>query len=157
MRIHKLKIVPLVVCAVMPLQTKSATVMEEVIITAQKRDQSLQDVGISVTAFSGNQMDALGFDSSADIVQMVPGVHIGASVGGQSQQYTVRGVTQNDFSDHTESPVATYIDDTYILAAQGQKFALFDLERVEILKGPQGTLFGRNATGGLVQHDDTPQ
>ena len=150
MRIHKFRIVLLVVCAVMPLQTKSATVLEEVIITAQKREQSLQDVGISVTAFSGNQMDALGFDSSADIVQMVPGVHIGANVGGQSQQYTVRGVTQNDFSDHTESPVATYIDDTYILAAQGQKFALFDLERVEILKGPQGTLFGRNATGGLV-------
>lgn len=81
---------------------------------------------------------------------MTPGVHVGGNLAGQNLQYTIRGVSQNDFSDHTESPVAVYIDDTYVAMAQGQKFAMYDLERVEILKGHQGTLFGRNATGGLV-------
>ena len=147
-KIHKLTLTTATVgLLVSPLQ---AAVLEEVMVTAQKRSQSLQDVGIAVTAFTGDQMDALGFTNSSDIVHMTPGVHVGASVGGQSQQFTVRGVTQNDFSDHTESPIATYIDDTYILSSQGQKFAMFDLDRVEVLKGPQGTLFGRNATGGLV-------
>lgn len=125
-------------------------VLEEIFVTAQKREQNLQKVGIAITAFSGEQIKSFGLDSSTEIVEMTPGVHVGGSLAGQTLQYTIRGVAQNDFSDHTESPVATYIDDTYILAAQGQKFAMFDLERVEVLKGPQGTLFGRNATGGLV-------
>lgn len=132
---------------VMPI---NAAVLEEVVVTAQKREQNLQDVGIAVNAFSGEQMRALGFNSSSEIATMTPGVHVGGNLAGQNLQYTIRGVAQNDFSDHTESPVAAYIDGTYIAMAQGQKFAMFDLERVEILKGPQGTLFGRNATGGLV-------
>jgi iron complex outermembrane receptor protein len=128
----------------------SQVLVEQITVTAQKREQGVQDVGIAISAFSGDQMESLGMDSSMDIIALVPSVHVGGNVGGQSQQYTVRGVTQNDFSDHTEAPIAAYIDDTYILSTQGQKFALFDLERVEVLKGPQGTLFGRNATGGLV-------
>lgn len=128
----------------------SGAVLEEVVVTAQKREQNLQDVGIAVNAFSGEQMRALGFNSSSEIATMTPGVHVGGNLAGQNLQYTIRGVAQNDFSDHTESPVAAYIDGTYIAMAQGQKFAMFDLERVEVLKGPQGTLFGRNATGGLV-------
>lgn len=136
--------------AIVPAIPAHAQLLEEVVVTAQKRDQGMQDVGIAITAFTGEQMDALGFEDSSEIVHMTPGVHVGASFGGQTQQFTVRGVTQNDFSDHTESPVAAYIDDTYILSAQGQRFATFDLDRVEVLKGPQGTLFGRNATGGLI-------
>ena len=128
----------------------SAVVLEEVVVTAQKREQNLQDVGIAVNAFTGEQLRALGFNNSTEIAAMTPGVHLGGNLAGQNLQYTIRGVAQNDFSDHTESPVAAYIDSTYIAMAQGQKFAMFDLERVEVLKGPQGTLFGRNATGGLV-------
>ena len=128
----------------------NAAVLEEIKVTAQKREQNLQDVGIAVNAFSGEQMRALGFSDSTEIVAMTPGVHLGGNLAGQNLQYTIRGVAQNDFSDHTESPVATYVDGAYIAMAQGQKFAMFDVERVEVLKGPQGTLFGRNATGGLV-------
>ena len=148
----KSKIGVLIGCcvAMWTLSSSAAGILEEVVVTAQKREQGLQDVGIAVSAFTGDQLDSLGFDDSSDIIQIIPSVHIGSSVGGQSKQYTVRGVTQNDFSDHTESPIATYIDGTYILASQGQSFTVFDLERVEVLKGPQGTLFGRNATGGLV-------
>lgn len=127
-------------------------VLEEITVTAQKREQSIQDVGITITAFSGEQMRDLGFEDSFDIARMTPGVHISGNNGGQKTLFTIRGVTQNDFNDQTEAPVAVYVDEGYVAFGQGQVFSLFDLERVEILKGPQGTLFGRNATGGLVHY-----
>jgi len=131
---------------------QTSNVLEEVIVTAQKREQNLQDVGIAVTAFTGDQMRALGVKESIDIAAFTPGVHIGGNLAGQNTQFTIRGVTQNDFADIVEAPVAVYVDEGYIALANGQTFATFDIARVEILKGPQGTLFGRNATGGLVQY-----
>jgi len=122
----------------------------DIIVTAQHRSERLQDVGISITALGGQQLARLGVTSSMDIGRITPGVHVSGNFGGQTAQYTIRGVTQNDFSDVLEGPVAVYFDDGYIGSLSGQIFGTFDLERVEILKGPQGTLFGRNATGGLV-------
>jgi len=127
-------------------------VLEEIIVTAQKREQNIQDVGISISAFSGEQMRALGFQDSKDIARVTPGVYIGGSIGGQTSLFTIRGITQNDFNDWVEAPVAVYIDDAYIAMAQGQSFATFDTDRIEIAKGPQGTLFGRNATGGMIHY-----
>jgi iron complex outermembrane receptor protein len=126
-------------------------VLDEITVTAQKREQSAQDVGISITAFSGEQIDTLGFSKSSDLSLMTPGVHVGGNLAGQNLQFTIRGVAQNDFNDQTESPVAVYIDDTYVAMAQGQRFAMYDLERVEILKGPQGTLFGFRDAGPDVR------
>lgn len=137
------------VCAVAPV---SAQVLEEIVVTAQKREQSLQDVGIAITAFTGDQMKALGVSRSFDIASFAPGVHISGNLAGQNTQFSIRGVTQNDFNDIIEAPNAVYLDDAYIAVAQGQTFAVFDIDRVEILKGPQGTLFGRNATGGLIHY-----
>jgi len=94
----------------------------------------------------------LGVEDSFDIAAFTPGVHISGNIAGQNTQFTIRGVTQNDFNDIIEAPTAVYLDEGYIAIAQAQSFALFDIERVEILKGPQGTLYGRNATGGLVQY-----
>ena len=127
-------------------------VLEEIIVTAQKREQNIQDVGIAITAFTGDQMEALGVEDSFDIARFSPGVHISGNLAGQNTQFTIRGVTQNDFNDIIEAPTAVYLDEGYIPIAQAQTFALLDIERVEILKGPQGTLFGRNATGGAVQY-----
>ncbi|MCY4361874.1 MAG: TonB-dependent receptor [Gammaproteobacteria bacterium] len=126
--------------------------LEEVIVTAQKREQSIQDVGIAITAFSGEQLDALGITDSTAIAEFTPGVHISGNNAGYTQQYTIRGATQNDFNDLAEAPNAVYVDEAYQAAGQAQLFSQFDMERVEILKGPQGTLFGRNATGGLVHY-----
>ena len=123
---------------------------DDIIVTAQHREERLQDVGISISALSSQQLSRLGVTSSIDIGRITPGVHVSGNFGGQTAQYTIRGVTQNDFSDVLEGPVAVYFDDGYIGSLSGQIFGTFDLERVEILKGPQGTLFGRNATGGLV-------
>lgn len=133
-----------------PIVLAQSSLLEEVTVTAQKREQNAQDVGISITAYTSEQLDQLGFTKSSDIARFTPGVHVGGNLAGQNLQFTIRGVAQNDFNDQTESPVAVYIDDTYVAMAQGQRFAMYDLDRVEILKGPQGTLFGRNATGGLA-------
>ena len=127
-------------------------VLEEIVVTAQKREQNIQDVGIAINAFSGAQMRDLGIQRSWDIAAFSPGVHISGNLAGQNTQFSIRGVTQNDFNDIIEAPNAVYLDEGYFAVAQAQTFATFDIERVEILKGPQGTLFGRNATGGLVQY-----
>ena len=126
--------------------------LEEVIVTAQKREESIQDVGIAITAFSGEQLDALGITDSTAIAEFTPGMHMSGNNAGYTQQFTIRGATQNDFFDLLEAPNAVYVDEAYQAAGQAQLFSQFDMERVEILKGPQGTLFGRNATGGLVHY-----
>ncbi|MBK5912189.1 TonB-dependent receptor [Rhodothalassium salexigens] len=126
--------------------------LEEIVITAQRRQQSLQDVGLAIEAFSGEALAEYDVEKSWDIADLTPGVHVSGNLAGQNTQFTIRGVTQNDFNDIVESPNAVYLDEGYIAIAQAQTFATFDIDRVEILKGPQGTLFGRNATGGLVRY-----
>ena len=81
-------------------------VLEEVVVTAQKREQNIQDVGIAITAFTGDQMKALGVESSFDIASFSPGVHISGNLAGQNTQFTIRGVTQNDFNYVIEAPTA---------------------------------------------------
>lgn len=128
------------------------SVIEEIQVTAQRREQSEQDVGIAIQTFTGTQLDQLGVETSFDVASFTPGVHISGNLAGQNTQFTIRGVAQNDFNDIVEAPIAVYVDDTYVAVAQAQTFGVFDIDRVEILKGPQGTLFGRNATGGAVQY-----
>jgi len=130
-----------------------SAVLEEIVVVAQKREESLQDVGIAVSAFTGDQIEQLGWTSAEQVTAMSPGVTTIQPNGPSAFFTNIRGVAQNDFSgDHQESPVAIYLDDVYISAASGAGFQLFDFERVEVLRGPQGTLFGRNATGGLVHY-----
>ncbi len=128
----------------------AAADFEEMIVTAQKREESVQDVGITITAFSAEQMETFGFTNSMEIAAFTPGMYVSGDNAGQTSQFTIRGVTQNDVADLHEGPNAVYVDEAYVATSQGQLFANFDMERVEVLKGPQGTLFGRNATGGLV-------
>lgn len=131
------------------MQDSQAAVLEEIVVTAQKREQSLQDVGISVSAFDGDQLKALGVTNTAEITQQVPGFNMN-SFSPAITIFNLRGISQNNFSDNLEAPVATYVDDAYIVSMNAINGQLFDTERAEVLRGPQGTLFGRNATGGLV-------
>jgi iron complex outermembrane receptor protein len=126
--------------------------VEDIVVTAQRRSESIQDIGIAVTAYGAEQIRDLGFTSSGDLISMVPGASMSNTSGGQYLQFSIRGVTQDDFANHTEAPNAVYLDDVYIASPQAQSFGLFDIQRVEVLRGPQGTLFGRNATGGLVHY-----
>ena len=127
-----------------------SVVLEKITVTSQKREQYINDVSIAVTAFSGEQMESLGFESSTDLIAFTPGVSLAGDIGGQRAIFNIRGVVQNDYADIAEAPVAVYVDGGYLASTQAQTFGLFDISRVEILKGPQGTLFGRNATGGMV-------
>ena len=136
------------------LPTKSfGQELEEIIVTAQKREQNLQEVGIAVTAFSSNQIRELGFTTTTDVVSMTPGLNYTVPNAESSQiNFFLRGVGLNDFADANENPVAVYLDEVYRPAMGGLSFQLFDIERVEVLRGPQGSLFGRNTTGGLVHY-----
>jgi len=126
--------------------------IEEITVTAQKREQSINDVGIAIAAFSGDQLDAMGVSQSTDLAKYIPGVNLSGSFAGQMPIFAIRGVVQNDVLDHTEPPTAVYLDEGYLPSIHSQGLVLFDMERVEVLKGPQGTLFGRNATGGAVSN-----
>src|SRR6185295_12283382 len=140
-----------VVVCLMPLSAFADDQLQEVTVTAQKREQNLQDVGISIAAFSQEGLKNMGVTSVSQLGSMVPGVNIFQFGQDATTTITIRGVSQNDFADHNEAPVAVYQDGAYNSFIGGAGFTLFDVDRVEILRGPQGTLFGRNATGGLVQ------
>ena len=123
--------------------------MEEIVVTAQKREQSIQDVGISITALSGDAMKALGLDNTQEIIQQVPALQLQTFTPAFTI-FNLRGVSQSNFTDNMESPVAVYVDDVYVASMNAIGQQMFDMNRVEVLRGPQGTLFGRNATGGLI-------
>ncbi len=122
----------------------------DIVVTAQRKSEKLQNVGIAVSAYSGEALRTQGVTATIDIAKFTPGVSASGTLGGQGMQFSIRGVTQSDYNDAIEAPVAVYVDDVYISSQQGQGMALYDMQRAEVLKGPQGTLFGRNATGGLA-------
>ncbi len=124
--------------------------LEEVIVTAQRREQNEQEIGISLSAVTGADLTDLGVVSATDITKAMPAVVLTQPNGPSSFSLAIRGVVQNDFADHQESPAAIYVDDVYVSQMIGLAFSAFDIDRVEVLRGPQGTLFGRNATGGLA-------
>ena len=129
----------------------SGTVIEEIIVTAQKREENLQDTPVSVTAFTGDTIEALGFRQSVDITAQTPNYSVGYPNGDTGVPAPfIRGVGLNDFGVLNQGPIAAYMDETYISSNAAQIFQLLDVERVEVLRGPQGTLYGRNATGGAV-------
>lgn len=140
----------LTAASIMTAPSTQAQVLEEITVTASKREQGAQDVGIAIAAFTGDDLRERGATNSMDLTQMTPGVSAAGSYGGQFLTYSIRGVTQNDFLDHTEAPTSVYMDEAYLAMMTTQQFVMFDVERAEILKGPQGTLYGRNSTGGTV-------
>ncbi len=131
-------------------ETASSGTLEEIVVTAQKRAQNPQDIGISLSAITGKDLTMYGAAAATDVTRDMPAVVMTQPNGPSSFSLAIRGVTQNDFADHQESPAAIYVDDVYVSQMAGLTFSLFDMDRVEVLRGPQGTLFGRNATGGLA-------
>ncbi len=131
-------------------EAPAATRFEEVVVTAQRREQNIQDVGIAVTPLGEEALTELNITTATDIVKAVPGLKMNAYSSAQVV-FNIRGVSQNDYGDQQEPPVAVYQDDSYSSSINLASFPVFDLARVETLRGPQGTLFGRNATGGAIQ------
>ncbi|MCC6924201.1 TonB-dependent receptor [Novosphingobium sp.] len=122
----------------------------DIVVTAQKREQKLQDVGIAVSVLGKEELKNRSITSAIDVVSAIPNLKYNAYSSSQVV-FNMRGVSQNDYGDQQEPPVAVYQDDSYASSITTASFPVFDLARVEALRGPQGTLFGRNATGGAVQ------
>ena len=130
---------------------KKGDELTEIVVTATRSEAKLQDVGIAITAFTSRNLRELGVRSTEELTAVTPGLQL--SLGGGSPivgLLSIRGVSQNDFAGHIEAPNAFYVDDVYQPSISTSIQQLYDVQRVEVLKGPQGTLFGRNATGGLV-------
>lgn len=123
--------------------------LPDLVVTAQRRDENLQDVPIAIAAFSADDLESAGIDDLSDIGTVVPGL-VFSNVVGYSQPY-IRGVGTNATGPGFENPIATYVDGVYYAAQAGGLLSLNNIAAIEVDKGPQGTLFGRNATGGAIQ------
>ena len=128
---------------------EARSALEEVVVTAQKKEQSLMDAAIDVTAFSGEQLTVSGIDDVFGISKAIPGLTIQNT--GANPQIFMRGVGTRITGTGLDSAVAIYVDDRFVTRQTGQVFDIYDVERVEVLKGPQGVLFGRNSTGGAIR------
>ena len=131
--------------------TEAAGRVGEVVVTAQRRSQNIQDVPVSVQAISSRQLVASGIKSTQDLGQITPNVTIISPIGAGNQPLiTIRGIGLNDFDTNNAGPNGVYLDDVYLSAPGVQNFSMFDIAQVQVLKGPQGTLYGRNTSGGAL-------
>jgi iron complex outermembrane receptor protein len=125
--------------------------LSDIIVTAQRRQQSLQDVPIAVTAISGEELAAKQIRTTIDIPRLVPNMTGATNVGiGSANTYFIRGLGNTESISTFDPPVGTYVDDIYVSRQNANNFSFFDVDRIEVLRGPQGTLFGRNTTGGAI-------
>ncbi len=139
------------VAAFVPAVAQGDANIEEITVTAQKRSENIQDVPISVTALTAADLRAFNISKPTDLGAFVPGLDAKSTSGDANPVFTVRGIGLNDFSTNNNPNVSVYIDDIVLPYTPMLNMPLFDLDRVEVLKGPQGTLYGRNNTGGAIR------
>ncbi|MCF6214857.1 MAG: TonB-dependent receptor [Emcibacter sp.] len=123
--------------------------LEEIVVTAQRRAENLSRVPIAVSAFSGDDLKKASITELSDIAGLAPGLYL-SSYTTLSPQIFIRGIGSNDDGITAEGAVGVYMDDVYVGRASSAMFDLYDLERIEVLRGPQGTLYGRNTNGGAI-------
>ena len=129
----------------------SQGILEEIIVTAQKREESILDVPISISAFTGNTLEEFKIVDTRDLQKLVPGFTVGDS-GFNTPIYTMRGVGFNETTYSAQSTVGVYLDEISLPYAIMTKGPILDVSRVEVLKGPQGIYYGRNTTGGAINY-----
>ncbi len=144
-----------VICAALAMAPWDAVAQEApktdvIIITAQKRSEDIQDVPIAVTALTGEALKDQHVTDVLDLNALAPGLQVKTDDNAANPKIFIRGIGLNDFNPNTASAVALYQDGVYIGSPLAQMGAFFDLDRVEVLRGPQGTLYGRNTTGGAI-------
>ena len=125
---------------------KSAA-LDEITVTAQRREQSLQDIGVAVTAFSTDDITDMGFTQARDLAGQTPSLSIANAQSESVPIFAIRGVGLDDYNINNSSSVAIYVDDVFASSPAFLNFQLMDIKAVEVIRGPQGTLFGKNATG----------
>ncbi|WP_303749209.1 TonB-dependent receptor [Stenotrophomonas pigmentata] len=131
----------------------SATNLDSITVTARKREETLQEVPVAVTAFTSEALDKLNVQDIADLDSQVPNLTIYAARGASSTVTAyIRGVGQSDPTWGADPGVGIYLDDVYIARPQGALLDVFDVSRIEVLRGPQGTLYGKNTIGGAIKY-----
>ena len=125
--------------------------IEEIIVTAQKREQGLNDVSVAVTVFTGDAIRQQRLGQPIDLAAQTPNLNINETFGNSITNVSIRGLGLNDYAVNNNPAAGIYIDEVYLVSPAMLGFQLFDLERVEVLKGPQGTLYGRNTTAGALK------
>ena len=134
-------------------QGEETTTLSGVTVTARKREETLQEVPVAVTAFTADALDQLNVEDLSDLDAQVPNLTIYAARGSSSTITAyIRGVGQSDPLWGVDPGVGIYMDDVYIARPQGALLDVFDVERVEVLRGPQGTLYGKNTIGGAIKY-----
>ncbi len=134
-----------------PTTKPSRTTLEEIVVTAQKRKESLQETPISIAAFNAENLETMGIDGLADLDGKVPGLSLEPfPTSNATLQLYIRGIGIIDSQITQDPAIGIYYDGIYISRSVGAAFDLADVERIEVLRGPQGTLYGRNTTGGAV-------
>jgi iron complex outermembrane receptor protein len=131
-------------------EDESEFILDEVMVTAQRRTENLQDVPLAVTTFSGEDIESRGWLRPADVAQQVPNMQISSPFGDVQPLFAIRGVSMISYNPSQASPIGVYADETYIGATYLHGLSIFDMERVEVSRGPQGTLYGKNTTGGAI-------
>lgn len=128
----------------------TSTQLQEVVVTAEKRQESLTKAPLAVTALSQQQLTEAGVEGLQSITSTAPDVEVRTAAIANAIQVTIRGITNTDFNEAANPAVATYVDGVYVGRGEGLAGDFYDLARVEVLRGPQGTLYGLNSTGGNV-------
>lgn len=123
--------------------------IQDIVVSAQRRDENLQKAALAVSVIGGDALTQAGVNQAADLTKLVPALKL-SSVGGGGTQVTIRGVGNFAGNPFAEPAVAVNLDGVYLARSSGPNGLYYDLERVEVLKGPQGTLYGRNATAGAI-------
>jgi iron complex outermembrane recepter protein len=123
--------------------------LEEVVVTAQKREQNLQDVPIAISAVSQEMLEQTGINTITEVIPMVPGL-TGSDYGLAQNSWAIRGISSNDDTIGSEHSVGVFFDDAYVGRNMFATGTFFDINRIEVVKGPQGTLFGRNSSAGAI-------
>ena len=135
---------------------EQATNVGEVVVTAERTSENILKVGVNVTAISAQALKQSRIADASDLATQVPNFDVKTNIPGLQQIMTVRGVGLDDFSSTNNSSVGVYIDDVFLASFAEMDFGLYDLSRVEVLKGPQGTLYGRNSTAGAINIISAP-
>ena len=132
------------------LADSSDAQLEEILVTAQKREQNFNDVGVAISVLTAADIAAGGIKSLVDVASMTPNVQMKNVLANSITNVTIRGIGLNDYAVNNNPAAGIYVDNVYLVSPAMLTFGLFDVERIEVLKGPQGDLYGRNTTAGAM-------